>query len=230
MRNSKVNFNKQTIKKIENKLGVTFKNKALLELAFTHSSYGNINEIENNERLEFLGDSVLHFVTTKYLYNHFKDAEGVLSKVRSYVVSAKNLSKCIDELGVSEFLHYAKSTKNLSKSIKANLFEAVLASIYLDQGFETAYNFATSKLHYTKELFDKLIKNTNDYKTKLQEVIQEDASNELVYRLVKKEGAPHEPTFTVDVLLNNKAVGRGVAKNKKEAENLAAKKALDKLL
>ena len=153
--------------------------------------------------------------------------EGVLSRARSYTVSTKNLSQAIKKLGIIDYLKYAKSgTKSTSNSIQANLFEAVLASIYLDAGFNQAYNFVIEKLNYSKQLFEKLIKNANDYKTQLQEVIQKESDNVLEYRLLKKEGRPHEPIFTVEVLLNNKVLAEGVGSSKKEAENIAAQKAL----
>ena len=224
-------FTQKQINEIEQKLGFKFKNKALINLAFTHSSYGNLKEQESNERLEFLGDSVLHLCTTKYLYEHFDLSEGILSRARSYTVSTKNLSQAIKKLQVIDYLKYAKSgTKNTSNSIQANLFEAVLASIYLDAGFDEAYKFVVEKLNYSKELFKKLMENANDYKTQLQEVIQANADNVLRYILIKKEGKPHEPIFTVQVLLNNKVLGEGIGSSKKEAENLAAQKALKKLL
>jgi ribonuclease-3 len=223
-------LNQKTINEIETKLGVQFKNKALLEVAFTHSSYANLNETMHNERLEFLGDSVLHFVTTNYLYEHFTLPEGVLSKVRSYVVSAKNLAKAIQNLNLITYLQFGKNdAKNASNSIKANLYEAILASIYLDQGFDVAYNFTIKTLNYTKTLFEKLIQNSNDYKTMLQEVVQASRDNVLEYKLIKKQGPPHQPTFTVQVLLNNKVMSEANAGSKKEAENLAAKQALKKL-
>ena len=224
-------FSKQKIHEIEQKLGVVYKNKTLLELAFTHSSYGNINEVENNERLEFLGDSVLHFATTQYLFNNFNMSEGVLSKVRSYVVSAKNLVKAVDELDLIIYLQYGKNeTKNTSTAIKANLFEAILASIYLDKGFEAAYQFVIKKLHYTKKMFESLIDNTCDYKTTLQELIQTKRENVLEYKLIKKDGPPHAPIFTVHVLLNKKVMGKGQGNSKKEAENIAAQYAIKKLM
>lgn len=224
-------FSKQKINELEQKLGVVFKNKALLELAFTHSSYGNLNETENNERLEFLGDSVLHFVTTNYLFEHFNLPEGVLSKVRSYVVSAENLSKVVNDLKVLPYLQFGKNEqKSLSNSTKANLFEAILASIYLDQGFGVAYQFVVKKLNYTKKMFEHLIHNSSDYKTTLQELVQEKKENILKYELIKKEGPPHEPIFTVHVLLNDKVMGKGQGKSKKEAENIAAQYAIKKLM
>jgi ribonuclease III len=224
-------FTQKQINEIEQKLGYVYKNKALINLAFTHSSYANLKEQESNERLEFLGDSVLHLSTTKYLYENFNLPEGVLSRARSYTVSTKNLSQAIKKLGIIDYLKYAKSgTKSTSNSIQANLFEAVLASIYLDAGFEVAYKFVLEKLNYSKQLFEKLIKNAKDYKTQLQEIIQKETKNVLEYKLLKKEGRPHEPIFTVEVLLNNKVLASGVGSSKKEAENIAAQKALKKLL
>ena len=224
-------LNSQSKKEIQEKLGYTYQDESLLNLAFTHSSYGNINGVESNERLEFLGDSVLHFATTQYLFHNFNLPEGLLSKTRSYVVSAKNLSKAINELGVISYLQYGKNDgKITSSSIKANLYEAILASIYLDAGFEVAYNFVLRTLHYKKGLFEDLMENTNDYKTKLQELTQVKKENKLTYELIKKEGPPHAPIFTIQVKLNGKVVGTGVGKNKKEAENNAAREALKQLL
>ncbi|MDD4211238.1 MAG: ribonuclease III [Clostridia bacterium] len=224
-------FNKQQINEIESKLGYNFKNKELLNLAFTHSSYGNLNAEKSNERLEFLGDSVLHLSTTKYLYEKFDLAEGILSKIRSYVVSTKNLSQAVKQMQIIGFLKYAKNnTKNTSASIQANLFEAILASIYLDAGFDEAYQFVMQKLHYSTSLVNELISNTKDYKTQLQEVTQVSPKNVLEYNLIKKDGPPHEPIFSVEVLLNKKVLGKGKGGSKKEAENIAAQNALKKLL
>ena len=221
---------KNDINEIEQKLGIVFTDKALLELAFTHSSYGNIKSIESNERLEFLGDSVLHFATTQYLYNNFLLNEGVLSRIRSYVVSAKNLAKALEELNVSKYLQYTQNGNTVPNHIKANLFEAILASIFLDKGFEVAYNFILKHLHYSKELFEKLIKNANDYKTQLQELVQVKKENTLKYEIIKKEGPPHSPSFLVAVLFNGEVIATAYGKSKKEAENLAAQQSLKKLL
>jgi len=221
---------KNEINEIEKKLGIVFNDKALLELAFTHSSYGNINSKESNERLEFLGDSVLHFATTQYLFNNFSLNEGVLSRIRSYVVSAKNLSKALEELNVIKYLQYAQNSTVIPNHIKANLYEAILASIYLDQGFEFAYNFILKHLHYSKSLFEKLIENANDYKTQLQELVQVKKENTLSYELIKKEGPPHSPNFLVAVIFNGETMAVANGKTKKEAENLAAQQALKKLL
>ena len=175
-------LNKKQILKIESSLGYSFKNKDLLLQAFTHSSYGKLMNIPYNERLEFLGDSVLQLVTTKYLFNNFDLQEGSLSKIRSFVVSTKNLSKAINDLKLIDYLQYAKSNiKNLSASIKANLFEAILGAIYLESDFEVCYDFVLEKLHYSKKLFEALTIDTKDYKTTLQELIQVDKDNKLEY-------------------------------------------------
>ena len=223
-------FTKKQENIIQNKLGYVYKNKKLLNLAFTHVSYGNINAVQSNERLEFLGDSVLHFATTNYLYKNFDFDEGVLSKIRSFIVSTNNLAEAIDRIQVIDFLKYGTNDKKISSnSIKADLFEAILGSIYLDSGFDNAYKFVVRKLEYSKRAFEDLVENTNDFKTQLQEKIQTNGKNAIKYKLLKKQGPPHNPTFTVQVVFNKKPMGVGIGKNKKEAENIAAQNTLKKL-
>lgn len=223
-------FSKDQVEKIEKCLGYKFKNDKFLNMAFTHSSYANLYGEESYERLEFLGDSVLHFSTTNYLFSNFILAEGVLSKLRSFVVSTENLSNAIDKLNIEIYIKYGKHIgKKLSKAIKADLFEAILGAIYLDSNFAVANSFVKEKLQYSKELFEILIDNSTDYKTKLQEVVQAVKTNVLVYKIIDKKGSAHAPEFTAEVILNDKILGIGTGKTKKSAENLAAFNALKTL-
>ncbi|MGD9901380.1 MAG: ribonuclease III [Spirochaetales bacterium] len=223
-------LNKTQISEIEKKLNYSFKNKELLSTAFTHSSYGHLMNEAHNERLEFLGDSVLQLCVTKYLYTHFDLEEGALSKIRSFIVSTKNLSKAVNDLDFISFLQYAQSgNKVMSNAIKADLFEAVLGAIYLDSNFETTYNFVVQKLKFTKELFADLMQDAKDYKTTLQELIQTKKDNVLEYRIIKKEGPAHLPKFTAQVLINGTVLGEAEGRSKKEAENICASIAIKKL-
>lgn len=218
------------IKEIEKKLGYEFKNKELLQTALTHSSYANLNNLKSNERLEFLGDSVLHFATTNYLYKNLELEEGKLSKLRSYVVSTISLSEAIDKLELINFIQFGKhSKKSYPSGVKADLFEAILGAIYLDSNYFTASQFIYEKLNYSLNYFKVLLNDTFDYKTNLQEVIQKNNKNILEYKITNKKGEQHNPIFTAQVFLNNKLIGKGKGSTKKEAENNSAKSALKSL-
>ena len=223
-------LNNKNINLIQKTLGYEFKNMDLLNRAFTHSSHANLNNIKSNERLEFLGDSVLHFATTTYLFNNLNLAEGQLSKLRAYVVSTSNLASSTKQMDLAKFVMFGKyGKKSLSSSIKADLFEAILGAIYLDSDYETAKNWLYKTLNYSVELFEKVINDLGDYKTKLQELIQTNSKNVLTYNITGKTGLQHDPEFTAEVLLNNKVMGNGKGKTKKEAENMSAKAAIKKI-
>ncbi len=207
-------------------LGYTFKNAELLKTALSHSSYANETKSENNERLEFLGDSVLSIIVSDYLFHHFKNVdEGELTKLRASLVCEKSLAKFAEEINLNEAVLLGKGEKSAGgdhrPSILADAFEAVLAAIYLDGGINEAKKFVLQFLE-GKEISG----NFKDYKTTLQEVIQKNPEEELSYVLVGEEGPEHDKKFIVEVHLNSNVIGKGVGHSKKNAEQMAAAKAL----
>ena len=216
---------------LEKNLGYTFKNKSLLLNALTHSSYAN--EVRggetSNERLEFLGDSVLSIIVSEYLYSEFsKLPEGELTKLRASLVCEKSLCAFSRELEVGKFLRLGrgedKGGGRERNSILADAFEAILAAIYLDGGIEVArkhvMRFILSELEHTD---DEVFK---DYKTALQEIIQRNPEETVSYILTAESGPDHDKRFTVEVHLNSNVIGVGSGKSKKQAEQMAAKQAL----
>lgn len=216
---------------LEKKLGYTFKNKALLLNALTHSSYANEarHGVTSNERLEFLGDSVLSIIVSNYLFNQFPNMpEGELTKLRASLVCEKSLCAFSRELELGKFLQLGKGEDKGGgrerDSILADAFEAVLAAIYLDGGMEIArkhvMNFVLRELKHTD---DEVFK---DYKTALQEIIQRNPEESVTYILTDEFGPDHDKQFTVEVHLNSNVIGTGKGKSKKQAEQMAAKQAL----
>lgn len=215
---------------LEKKLKYTFKDRSLLENALTHSSYANETHCKggSNERLEFLGDSVLSIIVAEYLYNNYSTHEGELTKLRASLVCEKSLCAFSRELGLGEYLKLGKgeliNKGNERPSILADAFEAVLAAIYLDGGFESAkkhvLRFILPELEHTD---DDVFK---DYKTCLQEVVQRNPEERLSYILIGESGPDHNKTFTVEVHLNSNIIGTGEGSSKKQAEQNAAKQAL----
>ena len=216
---------------LEKKLGYTFKNKALLLNALTHSSYANEarHGVTSNERLEFLGDSVLSIIVSNYLFNQFPNMpEGELTKLRASLVCEKSLCAFSRELELGKFLQLGKGEDKGGgrerDAILADAFEAVLAAIYLDGGMEIArkhvMNFVLRELKHTD---DEVFK---DYKTALQEIIQRNPEESVSYILTDEFGPDHDKQFTVEVHLNSNIIGTGKGKSKKQAEQMAAKQAL----
>ena len=209
---------------VEEKLGISFRNKNLLKIAFTHSSYANEHNCESNERLEFLGDSVLGFIVTKKIYNYTNLKEGELSKLRALLVSEEPLAKIVDELKIEEYmLKGIGESKNKvnSRAIKCDLFEAIVGAIYLDLGLEIVQKFVMKKLEPVFVQIKKL-ESFEDSKTQLQEKF----SHAKIKYVTKKLGQDHNPTYESMVLINNVSCGKGVASNKRSAEQGAAKEAL----
>ena len=218
---------------LEKGLGYTFQNKALLENALTHSSYANEKRDgrTSNERLEFLGDSILGFVVADFLYRRYPDKpEGDLTRIRADLVCERNLAKAAGTIRLGEFLllghgeaHGGGRTRD---SIVADATESVLAASYLDGGFEAA-----------KGIIDRLILSdlptgrpgNFDYKTMFQELVQREKDQVIHYELIGESGPDHDKTFQVEVLLNGKVVGVGRGHSKKKAEQAAAQEAISKL-
>ncbi len=219
------------INELEQKLNYKFKNIELLKNALTHSSYANEEHCRfgSNERLEFLGDSVLSIIVSEYLYKNFKELpEGELTKLRASLVCEKALCTFSRELQIGKYLFLGKGeTHNHGDerpSILADAFEAVLAAIYLDGGFEPAKKHVLRFI--TEELRSRDDDAFKDYKTLLQEVIQKNPEERLVYILTDESGPDHDKRFTVEVHLNSNIIGSGIGKSKKQAEQEAAHKAL----
>ncbi len=217
---------------LEENLKYTFKNKELLKNALTHSSYANEhkNKLSSNERLEFLGDSVLSIIVSDYIFENYPNLpEGELTKLRASLVCEDALCKFSKELNIGAFLLLGKGEMQNGgrdrPSILADAFEAVLAAMYLDGGMEVAKNhvlrFVTDEL---KNHTDSLIK---DYKTVLQEIIQKNPEEQLFYVMVGESGPEHNKQFEFEVKLNSNTIGKGVGHSKKQAEQMAAKQALE---
>ena len=213
---------------LQKNLGYKFRDISLLETALTHSSYANEQSDGTvcNERLEFLGDSILGFVSAKYFYENFDSPEGELTKHRAARVCEKALCLFAKELGIGQALRLGKGESRTGgserPSILADAFEAVLAAVFLDGGLEEASKIVLRFIPRNDELEE-----TKDYKTTLQEVIQRNREEHVEYVLTDASGPDHAKTFTVEVHLNSNVIGRGTGKSKKLAEQHAAKEALE---
>lgn len=217
----------------EQKIGYTFKNKDILKKALTHSSYSNEvkhkEKLSCNERLEFLGDSVLSIIVSDFIYkNYTQFDEGVLTRIRAAVVCEGSLYEFSTELDLGSFMYLGHgeliSEGRKRKSILADAFEAILAAIYLDGGMEKARKFLLPKAKFAIE---KAANGTNeDYKSMLQKIVQQTPEENLEYILVSEEGPPHDRYFTFNVMLNSNLLGTGKGRSKREAEQIAAQEAL----
>ena len=215
----------------EKNLKYTFKNKDLLINALTHSSYANeVRQGSSNERLEFLGDSVLSIIVSEYIFEEFSHLpEGELTKLRASLVCEKSLCGFSRQLDLGSYLRLGKGEEKGGgrerDSILADAFEAVLAAMYLDGGMDVAkkhvMRFVTAELKHTE---DEVFK---DYKTALQEIIQRNPEESVSYFLTGESGPDHDKMFEVEVRLNSNVIGTGKGKSKKRAEQMAAKQALE---
>ncbi len=219
------------MKDLEMKIGYKFNNKDYLMEALTHSSFANERHknLNCNERLEFLGDAVLSIISADFLFHKYPDMpEGQLSKLRSSLVCTDSLSKFAREIHLGDYLFLGKGETNTGgadrPSILENAFEALIAAIYLDGGMKCAEQFVLSFLTKAVENHDVSFK---DYKTILQEIIQQNPSENVNYVLVGESGPDHDKVFEVEVHLNSNVIGKGKGKSKKSAEQAAAKEALD---
>lgn len=218
---------------LENNIGYTFKNKDLLKKALTHTSYAYENKVESNEKLEFLGDSILEFVSSKYIYIHYpKLKEGEMTKVRAEVVCEESLYQVAKKHNFSDFLYTGKSEYvchgNKKPAILADSVEAIIAAIYFDSGLIEAEKFIIDNL---KDAIEKCSKNVGmkDYKTVLQEKLQRNGDVHIKYSVIKTEGPDHDKTFYVKVECDKRELATGEGKTKKQAEMNAAKMALEQL-
>lgn len=218
---------------LEKNIGYTFKNKALLKNALTHTSYAYENHIQSNEKLEFLGDSILEFLSSKYIYNNYpKLKEGEMTKVRATVVCEDSLYKIADKHNFSDFLYVGKSERmhqgNRKIAIMADSVEAVIAAIYFDSGLEEAEKFIIDNLKEEIEIATKNV-GIKDHKTVLQEKLQVNGNVNIKYEIINETGPDHDKTFTAEVKLDGKVLAVGKGKTKKQAEMDAAGKALETL-
>ena len=221
------------MQKVEESIGYTFQNKNLLRQAFTHTSYAYENKIESNEKLEFLGDSILEFISSKYLYQNYpKLKEGEMTKVRATVVCEKSLYKVAKLHNFSDFLYLGRSEKKMGgekrPAILADSVEAVIAAIYLDGGIEEAEKFIVQNLKDEIKLATEHV-GDRDYKTVLQEKLQEHGEVKIEYEIIKEEGPDHNKSFEAQVSCNGKILAQGKGSSKKEAQMKAAKKALENI-
>lgn len=215
---------------IEKRIGYVFADKELLKEALTHSSYANEmrNGVKCNERMEFLGDAVLSIVTAELLYTKFPDMpEGELSKLRSSLVCTAELSGFAREIELGNYLYLGKGELHSGgrerPSILENAFEALIAAVYLDGGMEKA---KAHILRFLNSALENHKMNFKDYKTVLQEVVQQNPDETLNYVTVGESGPDHDKRFEVEVHLNSNVIGRGAGKSKKQAEQEAAREAL----
>ena len=207
------------------KMGIEIKNKELLKTALTHSSYSNEHNCDNYERLEYLGDAILESVTSEYLYLNTDYSEGEMTKIRANYVCEKALATYSKKLGIDGYIRLGHGQiHNLNDTIIADVFEAVAAAVYLDQGYEVVKK-------YLQDIIVPFIKEGWDfntyYKTKLQEAVQTNKKS-LEYVLIREYGEAHDKTFEMAVKIDNIIYGKGIGKSKKEAEQNAALDALNK--
>jgi ribonuclease-3 len=212
-----------------------FKNKQLLHQAFIHRSYLNETKekLSSNERLEFLGDSILSFVVSKYLYEKYPlYNEGLLTNIRSLVVNTKSLALIAKEFNMGQFLLLSRgeeeSNGRENESLLANSVESVIGALFLDQGIDIVSEFILSIL---SPKIDKIVasKAFKDPKSLLQEFVQSQKQNSPLYKVLSEEGPPHAKTFTIGVYIQDELLGQGVGKSKQVAEEHAAKEALERL-
>ena len=220
---------------LEKVIGHEFRNKDLLLLALTHSSYShelmiNGGDKRNNERLEFLGDAVLELVSSEYLYKNYPELpEGELSKLRASLVSETPLADCARQIGLDSYVLVGKGEKlnhgNEKDSILSDAFESIIGATYLDGGLEPAAGFVIS--HVLNDIEHK--KRFYDAKTELQVMVQNLYQCVPEYVVIAEEGSPHDRTFTVEVKICGKSYGTGVGRSKKQAQQKAAYTAIEKM-
>lgn len=211
------------------------KNKALFEQAFTHRSYLNESKtpLESNERLEFLGDSILSFVVSEYLYQHYPDFnEGILTNLRSLLVNTKSLANASKSLEFGKFLRLSKGEEESkgreNDTLLANCFESFIGALFMDQGIDAVRGFIAQVLF---PMADEIVakKAFKDPKSLFQEYVQAKKQSSPVYKVLHEEGPPHSKIFTIGAFVNQTNIGEGVGKSKQEAEEEAAKHALEEV-
>ncbi|MBO5397547.1 MAG: ribonuclease III [Clostridia bacterium] len=216
----------------EKEIGYFFRDKSLLKKALTHTSYAYENKVESYERLEYLGDSILEFISSKYLYTNYKKlSEGEMTKVRAYSVCEDSLYTVALKHNFSDFLYLGKSEQashGTRKAILADTVESVIAAIYLDSNLENAEKFILDNIKEQIEYASKHV-GIKDYKTVLQEKLQSSGDVSIKYNIISEKGPDHNKEFTAEVVINNKKMQTGTGKSKKAAEMEAARKTLETL-
>ena len=221
------------LEQAEKNIGYKFKNIELLKTAFTHTSYAYENRVESNEKLEFLGDSILEFVSSEYIYKNYEHLkEGEMTKVRATVVCEQSLYKIAKLHNFSDFLYLGNSEKktggNKRPAILADSVEAVIAAMFLDGGIEPVKTFIVENLKEEIEVASRHV-GDKDYKTVLQEILQKHGEVKIEYKTLSEKGPDHDKTFEVQVLCNGKVLALGKGKSKKLAQMEAARKAIENL-
>lgn len=224
------------MQELEQKLNYTFQNRLLLSEALSHSSYANEHRsagLRSNERLEFLGDSVLGFVTAECLFAQHPDLpEGDLTRIRAALVCEQSLYEVAQKLDLGRYLKLGRGEEagggRTRTSILADATEAVFAAVYLDGGM-TAASALIHRCLLDAEKEEAVEERRKDYKTALQELVQRQADQVLTYRVAGEQGPDHDKTFAAEVLVDGACVGSGTGHSKKEAEQAAAKAALERL-
>lgn len=222
-------------KQLEEKLSISFQNKKLLRQAFTHSSYVNEHrnkQLYNNERLEFLGDAVLELGVSRYLYKKYpKMTEGEMTKKRAIIVCEESLYHFSQVLNFGKYVLLGKGEEQTGgrkrQALLADVFEAFLGALYLDQGIDVVFHFLDE--HIFPNLIDGVFSHAMDYKSELQEYVQRDKRAKLYYEIVEERGPSHSKEFVAEVSVNDHIVKRGIGRTKKEAEQRAAKLMLSEL-
>ncbi len=224
-----------TFDELQSTIGITFQDKELLQHAFYHRSY--LNEAkhikESNERLEFLGDAILSFLTSQFLYTTYPTyPEGVLTNIRSSLVKTKSLGESAKVLGFGDLLFLShgeeESGGRNNMSLLADSFEAFLGALFLDHGIDCAKQFLTSYL-FPKTTGIVETKSYLDFKSLLQEIIQEDTKLSPTYQVAKSEGPDHNRLFYIEAFIGERKIGEGKGKSKQEGEQAAAQNALEKM-
>lgn len=223
------------VQKLEEDLAISFRDKQLLQQAFTHSSYVNEHQrtdIHDNERLEFLGDAVLELAVSEFLFKKYKNmSEGDLTKLRASIVCEESLYHFSELLHFHEYVLLGKGEERTGgrhrQALLADVFEAFLGALYIDRGMNACEKFLREHIfpHVSDEAFSYVM----DYKTELQELIQQEKGNKLKYRIIAEKGPSHAKEFHAEVILNEKERATGIGKSKKEAEQFAAQNLLEKL-
>lgn len=216
---------------LENSIGYDFKDKELLNRALTHVSYANEHQVESNEKLEYLGDSILEFISSKYLYlNYPKLKEGELSKARATVVCEESLHEVAKKHQISKYIKVGHSelasNGNEKSAILADSIEAIIAALYFDGGIEIAERFIIDNLKEAMRLACENV-GVKDYKTVLQEKLQVNGNINIEYKIIDEKGPDHNKIFVAEVIVNGKTIASGKGNSKKHAEMQAAKKALE---
>lgn len=223
------------VSSVEQKIGYVFKDKMLLRKAFTHASYAHEHNQEDNELLEFFGDSIMEFVVTEYLYKNAKGDEGKLTQKRAQMVSRTPLIETVNNLGIADYMLMGNGQKKTARDddkMFSSIYEALVAAIYIDGGIVPTKRFIKNTIikdyeKYLKSCPEKVVKAV--VKSEFQEYVQKYKLGTIKYQLVSKSGPDHSAEFVVSLALNGKVISQGKGNSKKSAEAQAASNALKKL-